>query len=219
MGSVTISSTAKLLLTILLTAGVFQLAIGQDTGELIRWSTTPLQWSDFKEDNTVDGKYGKHAAKSHWRLAFKLGDKVKDSPQVQATVQAFFIPAKSWVNRKSIGNTKLLIHEQIHFDLVELYARLLRKELLSTSYNEQRYKKNIKRVYKRTMAALRTKQAEYDIDTRHGKDITRQAYWISYVRMQLEETGHLTESNIVVALAASAGRNNQVFEVRPAAVQ
>lgn len=173
----------------------------QHVNGFIPWSETPLQWTDFKEDNSVENKYGNHAAKSHWRLEFIPGEKAKDSPTVWIVVRALFLPEQSWVSRKTIGNIKVLIHEQIHFDLTELYARLLRKELLNTHFNKKHYKRKIKRIRKKTMVVLRETQADYDIDTRHGTNYARQEWWINYVRKQLAETSHLRQSSVTVTIS------------------
>lgn len=201
MGIVKESYTVRLLLlTCLQWMFCCFLVNAQDTNEIITWSETPLLWTDFREDNSVPDKYGNHAAKSHWRLEFILDDKVQDSPAIRVSVRALFLPEQSWVSKKTIGNTKVLMHEQIHFDLTELYARLLRKELLSTHFTKKHYRRKIKRARRKIMTVLREAQADYDADTRHGTNFARQEWWMLHVRRQLSETSHLRQWVIPITI-------------------
>lgn len=49
------------------------------------------------------------------------------SQNIYASVKAVFYPKDSW--KGSYIDDALLAHEQKHFDIVELYARMLRKQL------------------------------------------------------------------------------------------
>lgn len=63
---------------------------------------------------------------------------------LRATIRALFDKKKSWV--KTAGGSNLLLnHEQIHFDIMELHARKIRKAITefrgscSESYELERY--------------------------------------------------------------------------------
>ena len=46
-----------------------------------------------------------------------------------STAQATFDPNTSWVRNPKTASEALLRHEQLHFDITEVYARLMRQKL------------------------------------------------------------------------------------------
>jgi hypothetical protein len=91
-----------------------------DSQDLIEWNEYySLTWEDFQgtPDKQAIGDAG---------TAVQIKAKpfyVKD--QVQYDVEALFNRKKSWSRGKS---ESLLQHEQLHFDIAELYARKIRKK-------------------------------------------------------------------------------------------
>ncbi|MBA3683458.1 MAG: hypothetical protein H0W73_20175, partial [Bacteroidetes bacterium] len=96
--------------------------------EHILWSETkPLTWDDFK------GKPEKRFAAATtsydiWKSTNKINDK---SSTVK--IEAVFFYESSW-KKKSWINDQVLAHEQKHFDIVELFARKLRKQIKETRF-------------------------------------------------------------------------------------
>src|ERR1700751_1707415 len=78
-----------------------------------------LTWSDFKgrpeNPNSV--------ASTSYDIIKRIID-YGDSATI--IIRAVFFPYKSW-KRKGRNDEDILIHEQRHFDIAELYARKLRK--------------------------------------------------------------------------------------------
>ncbi len=100
------------------------------------------------------------------------------------TVAAYFSRPDSWVDGGD-ATADLLRHEQRHFDLAELYARKLRRELQATEFRRGRLNEQIKGTYDRVFAAYRQAQATYDRETAHSTDPAAQARWEAWIADEL----------------------------------
>jgi hypothetical protein len=103
-------------------------------------------------------------------------------------VRAIFDPSRSWV-RPGSQEDSLLRHEQTHFDLTELAARQLRKHLagMSDPCSTSTTIREIDRVIGDQRQAWEQEQKRYDRDTRHGSEQTRQEFWGSRTKRQLDQ--------------------------------
>ncbi len=100
--------------------------------DVILWKKDrPLTWDDFK------GKPAKRfaVASTNYDILKKVLSINKDSSRVE--VKAVFFCNKSWKKERWIDQT-VLNHEQKHFDIVELYARKLRKLLHTNTYSSEK---------------------------------------------------------------------------------
>ena len=95
------------------------------TAEPIRWSATrKLAWTDFR------GKATSQLLGAQSALGFAMSFGCRDGV-LQASIVAEFLPDQSWVADRillsGLASPIGLRHEQLHFDLKEVYARKLRK--------------------------------------------------------------------------------------------
>lgn len=135
-----------------------------------------LQWDDFQ------GEPDKHS----------LGDagtavKIRAKPflvknRIRYDVVASFNRKKSWARDKSAS---LLAHEQLHFDIAELYARKIRKKISELS---DRGVNDIS-VYNAAIQQLLLESNEadeqYDMETLHGALSKKQTAWTAKVKNEL----------------------------------
>jgi hypothetical protein len=141
-----------------------------------------LTWSDFKKKS--DSKRG-HAAKSFVLILKKIEfnhDTIRMYPAA-----GFFIK-HSWVIES--GQTKeLLEHEQLHFDITELYARKFRKLLLEANYKPKRA--SVHRVYNKLNRKIYTelfaRQQQYDEETEHSLNQEKQDEWNRKITEELKQ--------------------------------
>ncbi len=162
----------------------------------IIWSETKLTWDDFKEDNTIE-KYPGTFAKTFWKLhvtdpyttmaLLKKGITVK--------VYALFIPSLSWTRKSTIGKTSILAHEQLHFDIVELIARELRKELSEESVTANNYEKIIRKAKNKALVKIHAIQNKYD-DTHR----TKWQKWVDDIHNGLARLASYTSVDVFIAL-------------------
>lgn len=72
--------------------------------------------------------------------------------RVVVDVYAYFSPRQSWYH-KDMADDHLLSHEQLHFDITELYARKLRKKIATYSFTQDA-DKEMKVLFNRAMKSL-----------------------------------------------------------------
>ena len=136
----------------------------------------PLDWEDFKgyRPDQYNGDAGSVV-------------KIKAVPyivrkKIKYDVYALFDKTKSWALERS---PQLLKHEQLHFDIAELYARKIRKKILQLSGN----KKNDLKTYNREIRKLLNESNEfdrlYDVETLHGSLTRKQKEWEHKVKQSL----------------------------------
>lgn len=136
----------------------------------------PLDWEDFRgyRPDQYNGDAGSVV-------------KIKAVPyivrkKIKYDVYALFDKTKSWALERS---PQLLKHEQLHFDIAELYARKIRKKILQLSGN----KKNDLKTYNREIKKLLNESNEfdrlYDVETLHGSITRKQKEWELKVKQSL----------------------------------
>lgn len=100
------------------------------------------------------------------------------------TVVAKFYKDKSWVTSRTDG---LLAHEQLHFDIAELYARKIRKKFSELkSVNEQRFAVYAS-AYELLWQECREYQKMYDSQTKNGILTEENNIWINKVLNEIME--------------------------------
>ncbi|MGB7843688.1 MAG: DUF922 domain-containing protein [Salinimicrobium sp.] len=169
----------NILLLLLFSTGV----LAQQPGEKISWGERPLTWLDFQ---SIPAPQNRFHASSNTGISYSWSARhVGEEIQFAYTVEASFDPQKSWVSEKA---ESLLAHEQLHFDISELHARLLRKKLKEFKPQGQKdLKRALRGVYEKTEAARRQMQEQYDLVTRHGSRAEAQKSWEQKIASALRE--------------------------------
>lgn len=141
------------------------------SNDFLLWQDNrPLTWEDFK------GKPEKRFA-----AASTSYDILKDIEKKQAgttvKIRAVFFHYSSWKKKEWI-NESVLIHEQKHFDIVELYARKLRKLISEIKYTSQQdLETKIDSLYKLNDKAMDEYQDLYDEETDGSMNGDKQREW------------------------------------------
>jgi len=153
----------------------------QNNDNVIVWNKArKLTWNDFQgnisHDKTHEGinvykESEEDAARS--RVAIALYFQC-DGSKANHTVRAEFEKNKSWYYAKHKTEV-VLSHEQLHFDITELYARKLRTKLSALSNPCD--KANVGKVYQANDEAFGNFSAQYDIETYHGVNKQKQSEW------------------------------------------
>jgi predicted secreted Zn-dependent protease len=84
-------------------------------------------------------------------------------------------------------NEDVLKHEQLHFDIHEVYMRKLFLAFTSAKYTAD-YREEIKTIFQDIMGQLHTAQIKYDTDAEHSVNKDLQQYWEKYIHRQLDNT-------------------------------
>lgn len=80
----------------------------------------------------------------------------------------------------------ILSHEQLHFDIAELYARKFRKQLSETQFSTD-IKAEVKELYQKVLKELYIYQNKYDRETNFSRDRKQQQYWNAMIADALKE--------------------------------
>ena len=167
---------------------------------LIEWSASrKLTRRDFKGKIPSRGPETSNswvAIEANWECREGLG---------VSTVRAVFDPARSWwkdtipgpwpnLDEPSLlvsqddGGRGLLAHEQLHFDLTEVWARKVRAQLagLSATCKTHENIRRMERAVDDLEHELEVEQKRYDKETANGTDSGRQSAWEQKIRKALQ---------------------------------
>jgi len=160
----------------------FQFVAAQD--EELPWnSDKKLTWNDFKSIPDYSHPY---AAITYSGMSYGFSaDVVSGEVDVNYKVNCFFVANKSWVKRRYRGDKELLKHEQLHFDITELYTRKFRAELSKMTFTNN-VKAEIKAVYKKITKEKVLFQEKYDLETDHSKNVAAQKRWQLKINSELQ---------------------------------
>ncbi|MGJ8550790.1 DUF922 domain-containing protein [Winogradskyella wichelsiae] len=163
----------------------FLLTGSNATDESLTWNeSVKLSWSDFKaKPDANNDEVALTASGITFGFAVKTsGNKIVD---FSTTVYAQFYPSKSWYLKKK-GTAHILGHEQLHFDITELYARQFRQQLLALKVN-QKVKSQMKKLHASVNKALNEEQKRYDLETRHSMNLEKQKEWETNIQKELNK--------------------------------
>ncbi|MBD2769997.1 DUF922 domain-containing protein [Hymenobacter sp. BT664] len=154
-------------------------------------AAAPIPWSASRPLTTADFQarprpYDRLAAMTSTDI--KAGAACRDFV-FSATVEATFDPTASWVREPKTASPALLRHEQTHFDLTEVYARIMRQKLASFQAKvacdklQPAFNNFTKGIY----SEWDREQNRYDQETNHGLNAARQASWEKQTQLRLTQ--------------------------------
>lgn len=153
------------------------------TTDVIYWTPDyKLTWEDFEGDPNYMHNYKDVSAMTVSGIVDYRGC---EEGKIIYKIKSYFEKKYSWV--KLAGrNDHTLEHEQIHFDITELYARKLRKELAERSFQcgqEVEFEKFVNDF----LQGWQKMQEDYDVETGYSNRHDEQHEWIDKVREELKE--------------------------------
>lgn len=102
---------------------------------------------------------------------------------LEIAVTSLFYPDKSWY-KPDLCDDVVLSHEQLHFDITELFARKFR-ERLKTVKNDRNVKKNVRAIFVEVNKELNAYQNKYDRETNFSRDLQQQLIWNEAIQKNL----------------------------------
>ncbi|GIV30421.1 MAG: hypothetical protein KatS3mg028_1487 [Bacteroidia bacterium] len=159
--------------------------------DTIVWSKGyKLTWEDFKgrpKSSSTAGAITNSGISANYTY---------ENGKITFRIIAKFNRKKSWVK----PNDKILStleHEQLHFDITELYVRKLKKKLSETKFksNPEKIKKQFYRIYDEINKELNYYQDLYDKETTNPRDEAKQEEWKEKVARELEELENMQIRN------------------------
>jgi hypothetical protein len=169
---------------------LFSSFLKKDENDILVWEEARLlTWNDFR------GKPAKRmsAASTHYDILKTVSEKGS------VTIEAIFFCNKSWKKVTWI-NQQVLEHEQKHFDIVELYARKLRKLISETKYSSYA---NLKTVSDSLYAVIDKEmdvyQDKYDDETDASMNGDKQREWNKKIPIEIKELSPYKNSTFTVS--------------------
>jgi hypothetical protein len=150
-----------------------------DGEELLRWNANKrLNWSDYKATPNPDSDAAASTS-TILSIEYKMS-----SSSFGYVIKSYFSKTRSWGLHKT---PYILSHEQGHFDIAEIFARKLHKEMSNYVFNKKTYQKELKKIYAEISEEKDEMQNEYDKETNHSINKEKQAAWLKKIETLLKE--------------------------------
>lgn len=178
------------LIILLLFSSVINVAFSQEkkpieNDSIISWNASKkLEWKDF--NGKLNPNIFAYAVTSYKIEIIPQNVIVDANDQMPGykdlDVLANFYKKQSWTISDDI---ELLNHEQLHFDIAELFARKIRKRFLELKTSKEKNFNKYQHAYNILWKECRLLQKQYDIETNHGANKTENTSWENKVNTQL----------------------------------
>lgn len=156
------------------------------TAQKIYWQEgQKLTWRDFQAKSNITGQKNT-LAYAYCGIGYQVTKSTNPKAPVRVKITTVFDISKSWKSSDQLS-AYVLEHEQLHFDIAELFSRKMRKmvsEKIKTSADYDRYfQLNYNALYRE----YREMQDTYDRETRNSIDKEKQAFYNSYISAELQK--------------------------------
>lgn len=139
--------------------------------KFVSWNDRMLNWNDFRGNPPSSSERGRRIA---WTVSRVSSGYQIDDDRFSYYVTCQFSKGESW----TIVNTSYALnHEQMHFDIAEIYARKIRRYFSSI----RSWRSNTKNEIARQTQSLTNEgyqmQEQYDRETKNGTNTEMQEKW------------------------------------------
>ncbi|HSV89265.1 MAG TPA: DUF922 domain-containing protein [Bacteroidales bacterium] len=157
------------------------------------WTTDPVRKIRWDENHRLTWEYFQGAidpnrnpnTQAVAKVMIELKTNIIDF-QVQFEVNSYFAKDGSWTINTTSNH--ILNHEQIHFDISELFARKLRKRLNELQgLTHRNIQQKVNAVYQEILSAHDAFQQRYDRETNHSNHHRKQEEWNEMVQNLLDK--------------------------------
>ena len=141
-------------------------------GQAIDWSPiAKLEWSHFKSAK----KKGEGFAIAASTCGYGY-DGIQQGDEIEVSIYVRFYCRESWHNDK-YEIEDVLKHEQLHFDICELYGRKLYKGVLDLRRKNNLTQDALEALYYKLTEEYEQTQDVYDAETNHSTNGNKQREW------------------------------------------
>ena len=145
-----------------------------------------LTWQDFKAKAPLDSPF---SASVSTGMGYKWSYSTSNGEiDFSYSVKSSLYRNSSW-SKYTEGKENVLSHEQLHYDITELYARKLRQALkdYKENGNLRNIRKSVTAIYESLEAERKAFQLQYDAETNHSTNKEAQLQWNEKIALLLEE--------------------------------
>jgi len=142
--------------------------------ERIAWEASKkLSWGDFKGSPNANGGFVASTSSGMSQSYVIDGSGMLNKNETHVT--AHFYPEYSWYSTKDT-TAGLLKHEQTHFDITEIHARILHKRIQAYAFTANS-KAEVKALYEQVEEERRAMQRAFDTETNHSINREEEKKW------------------------------------------
>jgi len=153
-----------------------------EQGPVINWNKdVKLKYADFKA--TSKGSPGFAVASTSSAFGYSITDR---GGEISGSIYVRFYCEESWWNPDFMLD-EVLEHEQLHFDICELFGRKLYKEVLELRNSGKISKRSIDRIQSKYEKQYSDYQDLYDKETDHSTNGDEQRKWNKKIKRELNE--------------------------------
>lgn len=166
----------------------------KNDNDVIVWQESRLlTWNDFK------GKPAKRFAAASTNYDILKSIEFTNNTTTLIDIKAVFYCKKSWKKEQWIDAT-VLIHEQKHFDIVELYARKMRKLIQENNYSQLNIKEKTDSLYAIIDKEMDVYQDLYDDETNGSMNSAKQKEWNQKVINEINDLNAFKNTTVNISL-------------------
>ena len=147
--------------------------------ELLDWSASrKLTWIDYKAQ-PEPGNDDAASTTTYLGIEYDIS-----GSSFGYKIHSRFSKTRSWGLYKT---DYILGHEQGHFDIAEIFARKLNKNMSEYRFNKRTYQEDLNKIYNDILDEKEKMQNDYDKETNHSINKEKQAEWLKKIAAMLEE--------------------------------
>ena len=141
----------------------------------ISWNANRrLTWDDFQAD--PEWWNNDIAAITSSVIQYKYSC---ENGKLNYSVKSIFLMDESWVKKKA-KTAHYLAHEQLHFDVTEVFTRKLKEKLSKHTFRCDEVKK-FESITKDILTDWQNTQKRYDYQTRYSLNKEKQDEWVAFI--------------------------------------
>lgn len=154
----------------------FQKSYAQDT---ISWKQNiKLEWKDFKG---IKDSISWMRAQSSLEVYYEI---VPSKGKLSWKINTNFYRNHSWTMSNSAN---LLCHEQLHFDIAELYSRKIAKKFSDFKIGKSEFRSQLDNIFNELMNEYEVVTNMYDKETNFSQNNKMQKYWVAKINIELKK--------------------------------
>lgn len=168
----------KILLVLSLMFSMLILGQTTENDSILLWqSDRLLKWKDFK-GSSIKSITNKIAETQGMII---ITDVSWDKNIPKYNIKSFFSKYDSWT---TVNDSATLKHEQVHFDILELYTRKARKAFDSLNCIQQTDLKVYEEIYYQCIESSNQVNSKYDSEVYFNEE--KQRYWEQFISKELK---------------------------------
>lgn len=141
-----------------------------------------LVWSDFK-GNPAEPEPIAAVTSSGFGYDASM-HAINGKGAISVNIYCYFNKPNSWV-RKGKNTTYILNHEQHHFDVTYIVAKMFIDKVKAAALTTENMNAQLAKIYKDCCAIMNKMQSDYDAATKNGQIKVKQEEWNKFIETQL----------------------------------